>query len=92
VNAVFQLKIWRIWNCILFLQKQNQINRFMGSVYEKEAQPVQKKRGSVKSKGDRLGWTPFNEVVRKPLKEVMGEIRILTDENMYRLKGVKPLL
>ena len=42
--------------------------------------------------GDRLGWTPFNEVVHKPLKEVMGKIRILTDENMYRLRGVKPLM
>ena len=59
---------------------------------EKRPSLFRKKRGSVKSKGDRLGWTPFNEVVRKPLKEVMGEIRILTDENMYRLKGVKPLL
>lgn len=64
----------------------------MESILKQEAQPVQKKRGCVRSKGDRLGWTPFNEVVHKPLSEVVGKIRVLTDENMYRLKGVTPLL
>lgn len=47
---------------------------------------------NFRSKGDRLGWTPFSEVERKPLSEVVGKPRILTDENMYRLKGVKPIL
>ena len=75
-----------------YLCLEIEINEIMGSVFDKEMQPVQKKRGSVRSKGDRLGWTPFNEVVHKPLKEVMGKIRILTDENMYRLRGVKPLM
>lgn len=63
----------------------------MGSVFVQESQPVQKKRGCVRSKGDRLGWTPFNEVVRKPLSSITDGIRLLTEENMYRLKGTKVL-
>ena len=62
-------------------------SRFESNVNKKEVRPCRKR-----SKGDRLGWTPFNEVVHRPLSEVVGKIRILTDENMYRLKVVTPLL
>lgn len=64
----------------------------MGSVFEKGTQSAQKKRGSVRSKGDRLGWTPFDKVARKPLRDVVGEVRILTDENMCRINGAKVLM
>lgn len=64
----------------------------MGSVFEKEHQSVKQTKRCVRSKGDRLGWTPFNEVVHVPLRERKGEIRILTDENMYRIKGARVLL
>lgn len=57
----------------------------------KQQLTVQHKK-KLRSKGDRLGWTPFHEVVHKPLSEVLGKPRILTDENMYQLKGVKPIL
>lgn len=64
----------------------------MGSVFEKEQQAVKTPKNRVRSKGDRLGWTPFNEVVHVPLRERRGEIRILTDDNMYRIKGARVLL
>ena len=83
MKAVFQLKIWKIQDCILFLQKQNQINRFMGSVYEKEAQPVQKKRGSVKSKGDRLGWLSRSEAQKVNSKIVVDKGEIVSSSYCY---------
>lgn len=64
----------------------------MGSVFEKEQKSENRQRRCVRSKGDRLGWTPFNEVVHVPLRERKGEIRVLTDENMYRIKGARVLL
>lgn len=64
----------------------------MGSVFEKEQKSANRQHRCVRSKGDRLGWTPFNEVVHVPLRERKGEIRVLTDENMYRIKGARVLL
>ena len=64
----------------------------MGSVFEKEQQVAKCQKRRMRSKGDRLGWTPFNEVVHVPLRERKGEIRVLTDENMYRIKGARVLL
>ena len=74
----------------LYLQNKQQESSVMEKLHKQQPTVQQKKK--LRSKGDRLGWTPLNEVEHKPLSEVVGKPRILTDENMYRLKGVKPIL
>lgn len=76
-------------NC-LYLQSKQQESSVMEKLHKQQPTVQQKKK--LRSKGDRLGWTPLNKVEHKPLSEVIGKPRILTDENMYRLKGVKPIL
>lgn len=76
-------------NC-LYLQSKQQESSVMEKLHKQQPTVQQKKK--LRSKGDRLGWTPLNKVEHKPLSEVVGKPRILTDENMYRLKGVKPIL
>jgi len=83
-------QIVSLLNLIVNIQSKQQESSVMDNLNKQQPTVQQKKK--LRSKGDRLGWTPLNKVEHKPLSEVLGKPRILTDENMYRLKGVKPIL
>lgn len=52
----------------------------MGSVMEsKKAKCSSKHPHHIKPKGDRLGWTLRSEVKHLPLREIVGEGRIVSD-------------
>lgn len=67
---------------MLHLQKI-EINRIMGSVFDKEMQPVQKKRGSIRSKGDRLGWLSRVEAQKENEKIVISKGEIVSSSYCY---------
>ena len=90
VITICDFKFLMVQESCLYLQSKQQESSVMEKLHKQQPTVQQKKK--LRSKGDRLGWTPLNEVEYKPLSEVLGKPRILTDENMYRLKGVKPIL
>lgn len=52
----------------------------MGSIIEnKNEKAPAKRQHRIKSKGDRMGWTPINEVKHIPLREIVGEGKIVSD-------------
>ena len=51
----------------------------MGSVIENKKVKVTTKNRQVKTKGDRLGWTLRSEVKHPPMREIIGEGRIVSD-------------
>lgn len=64
--------------CRSFYNIINQNN--MGSVIEsKKAKCSSKHPHRIKPKGDRLGWTLRSEVKYPPLREIVGEGRIVSD-------------
>ena len=55
----------------------------MGSVFDKEQTENKQQKRRVKSKGDRLGWTPYNEVVHKPLRESLNKGEVVQASYCY---------
>lgn len=52
----------------------------MGSMIEdRKEKPSAKRTFKVKPKGDRLGWTLISEVKHLPLREIVGEGKIVSD-------------
>lgn len=51
----------------------------MGSVMESKKAKCSSNPHRIKSKGDRLGWTLRSEVKYLPLREIVGEGRIVSD-------------
>ena len=66
-----------------YLCLEIEINEIMGSVFDKEMQPVQKKRGSVRSKGDRLGWLSRSEAQKVGERIVVGQGEIVSPSYCY---------
>ncbi len=66
-----------------YLCLEIEINEIMGSVFDKEMQPVQKKRGSVRSKGDRLGWLSRSEAQKVSERIVVGKGEIVSPSYCY---------
>ena len=60
----------------------------MGSVIEsKKAKCSSKHPHRIKPKGDRLGWTLRSEVKYPPLREIVGEGRIVSDSCCFISSG-----
>lgn len=52
----------------------------MGSVIDNKRDKTSVNRHNrIKSKGDRLGWTLRSEVKHRPLREIVGEGKIVSD-------------
>lgn len=52
----------------------------MGSVIEnRKTNAFKKHQHSIRPKGDRLGWTLISEVKHLPLREIVGEGKIVSD-------------
>jgi len=52
----------------------------MGSVIESKNPKASARRyNRIKPKGDRLGWTLRSEVKHRPLREIVGEGKIVSD-------------
>ena len=46
----------------------------------------------IKSKGDRLGWTLRSEVKYPPMREIIGEGRIVSDSCCFILTTTKMIM
>lgn len=66
-----------------YLCPEIEINEIMGSVFDKEMQPVQKKRGGVRSKGDRLGWLSRSKAQEINERIVVGKGEIVSPTYCY---------
>ena len=65
----------------------------MGSVIEsKKAKCSSKYPHRLKPKGDRLGWTLRSEVKYPPMREIIGEGRIVSDSCCFILTTTKMIM
>lgn len=56
----------------------------MGSVIERRKPKASTNRANkVKPKGDRLGWTSRSEVKHMPLRDIVGEGRIVSESSCF---------
>lgn len=61
-------------------QKTNSLYITMGSMIENKKMKVPAKhQHRIKPKGDRMGWTLRREVEHHPLREIVGEGKIVND-------------
>ena len=65
----------------------------MGSIIEnKKVRCSAKHPHRIKPKGDRLGWTLRSEVKHLPLREIVGEGRIVSDSCCFISANTKRIM
>lgn len=65
----------------------------MGSVIERRKAKVSTNRANkVKPKGDRLGWTSRSEVKHTPLRDIVGEGRIVSESCCFISVSTKMIM
>lgn len=64
----------------------------MNTEVNKEAKAAAKYLHRIKPKGDRLGWTLRSEVKYPPLREIVGEGRIVSDSCCFISSTTKRII
>lgn len=64
----------------------------MGSFACDTNEMKRKTKSAVKSKGERLGWMPRNEIISLPLRDVVGKGMIVHDSVCYISSGVRKMV